>query len=94
MLGGLRSGGLIIIAARPGMGKSALALNIVQKAATLYEVPAAVLAGDVKEEVGNRMLSTQSLVSNQALQTGELQADGGTKSPGRCPAFTLLHLCR
>ncbi len=80
MLGGLRSGGLIIIAARPGMGKSALALNIVQKAATLYEVPAAVFSLEMsKEEVGNRMLSTQSLVNNQALQTGELQADDWDK---------------
>ena len=41
ILGGLRPGGLIIVAARPAMGKSAFALNIAQKAATLYSVPAA-----------------------------------------------------
>ncbi|NLK89773.1 MAG: replicative DNA helicase [Clostridiaceae bacterium] len=80
ILGGLRPGGLIIIAARPGMGKSALALNIAQKAATLYQVPAAVFSLEMsKEEIGNRMLSTQSLVNNRILYTGELQADDWDK---------------
>lgn len=80
ILGGLRPGGLIIVAARPAMGKSAFALNIAQKAATLYSVPAAVFSLEMsKEEIGNRMLSTQSLVNSRALNSGELQGDDWDK---------------
>jgi len=80
ILGGLRPGGLVIVAARPAMGKSALALNIAQKAATLYNVPAAVFSLEMsKEEIGNRMLSVQSLVNSRSLNTGELQSDDWDK---------------
>ncbi|HBP37400.1 MAG TPA: replicative DNA helicase [Clostridiales bacterium] len=80
ILGGLRPGGLIIVAARPSMGKSALALNIAQKSATLYNVPAAVFSLEMsKEEIGNRMLSTQSLVNSKSLNSGELQPDDWDK---------------
>ena len=80
ILGGLRPGGLVIVAARPAMGKSAFALNIAQKAATLYNVPAAVFSLEMsKEEIGNRMLSTQSLVNSRSLSTGELQSDDWDK---------------
>ncbi len=73
-LGGLRPGSLIIVAARPAMGKSAFALNIAQKAATLYNVPAAIFSLEMsKEEIANRMLSVQSLVQARSLSTGELQ---------------------
>ncbi len=80
ILGGLRPGGLVIVAARPAMGKSAFALNIAQKAATLYNVPAAVFSLEMsKEEIGSRMLSVQSLVNAKSLSTGELQADDWDK---------------
>ncbi len=79
-LGGLRPGGLIIVAARPAMGKSAFALNIAQKAATLYQVPAAVFSLEMsKEEVSNRMLSSQALVNARLLNTGDLQQDDWDK---------------
>jgi len=79
-LGGLRPGALIIVAARPGMGKSAFALNIAQKAATLYRVPAAVFSLEMsKEEIGNRMLSAQSQINSRSLNTGELQPDDWDK---------------
>ncbi len=79
-LGGLRPGALVIVAARPAMGKSAFALNIAQKAATLYGVPAAIFSLEMsKEEIGNRMLSAQSLVQARSLHTGELQGDDWDK---------------
>jgi replicative DNA helicase len=80
ILGGLRPGGLIIVASRPSMGKSAFALNIVQKASTLYSVPSAVFSLEMsKEEIGNRMLSTQSLVNSKSIMSGELQSDDWEK---------------
>ena len=80
ILGGLRPGGLVIVAARPAMGKSAFALNIAQKAATLHHVPAAIFSLEMsKEEISNRMLSSQSLVNSRLLNTGELQPDDWEK---------------
>jgi replicative DNA helicase len=79
-LGGMGHGGLIIIAARPGMGKSAFAMNIAQKAATLYKVPSAIFSLEMsKEEVGNRMLSTQSMVNSENLRRGSLKNDDWDK---------------
>ncbi len=80
LLGGLRPGSLIIVAARPAMGKSAFALNIAQKAATLHHVPAAIFSLEMsKEEISNRLLSSQSLVNARSLNTGELQPDDWEK---------------
>jgi replicative DNA helicase len=80
MLGGLRPGGLIIVAARPAMGKSAFALNIAQKAATLYRVPAAIFSLEMsKEEISNRLLSSQALVNARSLNTGDLKPDDWEK---------------
>lgn len=80
ILGGLRPGGLTIVAARPSMGKSAFALNIAQKAATLYRVPVAVFSLEMsREEISNRLLSSQSLVNAHLLSTGELQPEDWEK---------------
>ncbi|MDD3867831.1 MAG: replicative DNA helicase [Clostridia bacterium] len=80
VLGGLRPGGLTIVAARPAMGKSAFALNIAQKAATLYNVPAAIFSLEMsKEEISQRMLSAQSLVNATQLNTGDLRHDDWDK---------------
>ncbi|MDW7655635.1 MAG: replicative DNA helicase [Bacillota bacterium] len=80
ILGGLRPGGLVIVAARPAMGKSAFALNIAQKAATLHHVPAAIFSLEMsKEEISNRLLSSQSLVNSRLLNTGELQPEDWEK---------------
>ena len=58
MLGGLRPGSLNIIAARPGMGKTALAINIATYAATL-DIPVAVFSLEMsKTELGNRLINT------------------------------------
>lgn len=79
-MGGMGHGALVIIAARPAMGKSAFALNIAQKAAMLYKVPAAIFSLEMsKEEVGNRMLSAQALVNSRALRSGELKQEDWDK---------------
>ena len=58
MLGGLRPGSLNILAARPGMGKTALAINIASNVAA-NGIPVAVFSLEMsKEEIGNRLLSS------------------------------------
>jgi replicative DNA helicase len=55
-------------------------LNIAQKAATLYNVPAAIFSLEMsKEEISQRMLSAQSLVNATQLNTGDLRHDDWDK---------------
>lgn len=71
---GLQPADLIILAARPSMGKTALAINIVQNATLLHKVPAAVFSLEMsKEQLGMRMLCSISRVDAQRLRTGFLK---------------------
>ncbi len=70
---GLQSSDLIIIAGRPSMGKTAFAMNIVQNAAMLGKVPAAVFSLEMaKEQLAMRMLCSISRVDSSRLRTGHL----------------------
>ncbi|HUA98493.1 MAG TPA: replicative DNA helicase [Terracidiphilus sp.] len=70
---GLQKGELIIIAARPSMGKSAFAINIAQNAAVKSGATVAVFSLEMsKESLLRRMLSAQARVDQRKLQTGFL----------------------
>jgi len=70
---GLQKGELIIIAARPSMGKTALAINIAQHAAVNKHATVAVFSLEMsKESLLRRMLSSQAEVDQRKLQTGFL----------------------
>lgn len=70
---GLHGSELILIAARPAMGKSAFALNIGSYAATRANVPVAIFSLEMsKEQVGNRLLCSEALVDSNNVRTGEL----------------------
>lgn len=72
-LSGLRNSDLILVAARPGMGKTAWMLNIAQYAAVKKNIPVAVFNLEMsKEQVATRILSGESGVSNEKLRSGEL----------------------
>ena len=74
MTAGLQRSDLIILAARPSMGKTALAVNMVQNAALLHKVPVAVFSLEMsKEQLGMRMLCSISRVDAQRLRTGFLK---------------------
>jgi replicative DNA helicase len=73
MTSGLQKGELIIIAARPSMGKTALAINIAQNAALSSHAKAAVFSLEMsKESLLRRMLASQAGVDQRKLQTGFL----------------------
>ena len=73
MTSGLQRGELIIIAARPSMGKTALAVNICQNAAVVSRAKVAIFSLEMsKESLLRRMLSAQSGVDQRKLQTGFL----------------------
>jgi replicative DNA helicase len=73
MTSGLQRGELIIIAARPSMGKTALAINIAENAAIKSKATVAVFSLEMsKESLLRRMLASQAWVDQRKLQTGFL----------------------
>ena len=79
MTSGLQKGELIIIAARPSMGKTALAINIAENAAVTSKATVAVFSLEMsKESLLRRMLASQAWVDQRKLQTGFIdKADQG-----------------
>lgn len=78
MTGGLREGELFILAARPAMGKTALALNIAQHVATNPKAAKAVAIFSLemsKESLLTRMLCAAARVDQQRFRAGYLNAD-------------------
>jgi replicative DNA helicase len=68
---GLQKSDLIILAARPGMGKTALALNIARHAAIEAGVPTAVFSLEMsKEQLSMRMLSSEARLDSTRLRSG------------------------
>lgn len=72
-LTGLHGSELILIAARPAMGKTAFALNIAQNAAMKSGVPCAIFSLEMsKEQLATRLIAMDSMVDSQAIRTGQL----------------------
>src|SRR5258705_3996006 len=82
LTGGFQPGNLVILAARPAMGKSALALNIAQNA-TLGKgtegrgsVPVALFSLEMSRvEIAHRMLGAEAKISGDALRKGQVKSD-------------------
>ena len=73
---GLQKSELIIIAARPGMGKSALAMCMAQNACLKSKTPVAVFSLEMsKEHLIQRMLCSQAMVKADRVRTGFLSHD-------------------
>lgn len=70
---GLNRSDLIILAARPGMGKTSFALNIARHAAVTVKKKVAFFSLEMgREQLASRLLSTEALVGGTKLRTGEL----------------------
>ena len=77
---GLQPSDLILIAARPSMGKTAFALNIAQYMAFKKGITVAMFSLEMsKEQFVNRLLAMESRVDSQALRTGNLKDEDWTK---------------
>jgi replicative DNA helicase len=76
MLAGLQKSDLIILAARPSMGKTTLALNIAHHVAVKEGIPVGVFSLEMsKEQLIDRLLAAQSGVDSWKLRTGKLEDD-------------------
>ena len=77
---GFHPSDLILVAARPAMGKTAFVLNIAEHAAVKENIPTAIFSLEMsKEQLVKRILSMNSKVDSQAMRTGELQDDDWIK---------------
>jgi len=73
MTSGFQPSDLIIIAARPSMGKTALALNMVRHVAMKKKRPVMIFSLEMsKESLVNRLLAMESEINSQKLRTGDL----------------------
>ncbi len=80
MTAGLQNADLIIIAARPSVGKTAFALNIAQNASIKYKLPVAIFSLEMsKEQLAQRMLCSEAEVDAQRLKTASLSDTGWKK---------------
>jgi len=73
---GFQPSDLILIAGRPSMGKSALALNIAQHVAINEGMSVAIFSLEMsKEQVVNRILSSEIMIENKKLKIGDISSD-------------------
>ena len=71
---GLHGSELILVAARPAMGKSAFALNIATNAALRGNTPVAIFSLEMsKEQLVNRILCSEAMVDSNKVRTGKLE---------------------
>jgi len=79
-LAGLQDSNLIVLAARPGVGKTTLAENIAQNAAFKYKLPVGFFSLEMsREELMDRLLVAQADIDAWKLKTGRLGEDEFTK---------------
>ena len=77
---GLHNSDLILIAARPAMGKSAFALNIATNAAINEKVPVAIFNLEMsKTQLVNRMLCSEAMVDSNKVRTGKIDEEDWIK---------------
>ena len=78
--GGLHGGELILIAGRPGMGKSCLAVNIAEHVSMDRKQTVALFNVEMpREQIVNRIISSQAMVSATKLRTGDMTGDDWEK---------------
>jgi replicative DNA helicase len=75
MLGGFQRGNLIVIAARPAVGKSALVCNIAENVAAKKGLPVAFFSLEMSEtELAHRFIASRSRISNDRLRMGKVSS--------------------
>ena len=77
---GFQKSDLIILASRPAMGKTSLAINFAQYAAARAKVPVAIFSLEMsKEQIVNRIISGEVLIDSLKLRTGKLADEDWSK---------------
>ena len=82
---GFQDGNLVVVAARPSMGKSALGLGVAANLAVRHQVPVAIFTLEMsKAEVTQRLMCSEAKVESQRLRTGRLTAEDWPRLTAAC----------
>jgi replicative DNA helicase len=80
MLGGFQKSDLIIIAARPSMGKTAFALSVARNSAIEHKVPIAIFSLEMSTiQLATRLISAEARINAHSVRTGKFKAEEGAK---------------
>ncbi len=91
---GLHGSELILVAARPAMGKTAFALNIAANAALRGNVPVAIFSLEMsKDQLVNRILCGEAMVDSNKVRTGKLEEDDWVKLAGAIGPLSESEIC-
>ena len=90
---GFQDSDLIIIAARPGMGKTSFALSIARNAAMIEKLPVAVFSLEMsKEQIAQRLMCSESRIDLHRLRSGNLRDDEWVKLAGAIESLAECNL--
>ncbi len=80
LLGGFQKSDLIIIAARPSMGKTALAMSAARNAAIDHNIPIAIFSLEMSTiQLATRLISAEARINAHNVRTGKFKAEEGAK---------------
>ena len=93
MIGGLNKSDLILMASRPGMGKTSIALNIARSAIQDSDKTVVIFQLEMSsQQLAMRMLSGEALVDNKKLRMGTLTDDDWDRIAGAATSLTKSHI--
>jgi replicative DNA helicase len=93
MMTGLNKSDLILLAARPGMGKTSFALNIATNVAKKYEKDVVVFSLEMSsEQLVSRILSSEAQVGSESLRTGNLNSDQWVQLAASADLLSKTHM--
>lgn len=80
LLGGFQKSDLIILAARPSMGKTALALSVARNAAIENKIPIGIFSLEMSTiQLATRLISAEAKINAHSVRTGKFRAEEGAK---------------
>jgi replicative DNA helicase len=89
VLSGFQPSNLIILAARPGMGKTSLALGFARHVGVNCSLPVAIFSLEMsRHEVTQRLMCGEALVDSQNLRSGKMRPDDWTRLTSACDRLT------
>lgn len=90
---GMQPSDLILVAARPSMGKTAFSLNVIQSAAIKNKKKVAVFSLEMsKDQLVNRMLCAEAMVDAQKVRTGNLDPQDWDRIARAIPSITAADI--
>ncbi len=87
------SGDFVLVGARPGMGKTAFALNLAANVAKTTEKAVCIFSLEMSaEQLVNRLMACEAMVDSQKLRTGELNADEWERLAHAATALSRMNI--